>query len=406
MSSPKQTTLRTVDEDGTIHVSTTDYLTEDISAFSIDNDDVRHYGFKTEADVRAAYNIPDEYETVGLKPNNWVQQDKEGPFIAHQMRGSFSPPKPGMFVLENLLEELKQNSPIVPRKIREYKPTGKERRMLEISIMDPHVGLTCFKGSSDTNYNLEIARETYLWAVTELAFLANRYEGVDEILFPVGNDFLHGEPSPMGNGRGATGNATSSGVPQPEMTDWYLSYVEGERMMREAISFLSTIAHVTVPVIMGNHDHNSTFTLGRVMNAYFHNDENVTIDCTPDPVKFKRYGCNLIGFEHGHAMAQVRLAAVMANERPKDWYETAGGYREWHLGDQHRKGSAKPSMLEEQGVSVEFLPSLVAPNAWHRMKSFNWQKRGAMAWVWDHDTGPVARLQVNLNSYTGKPMGK
>ena len=57
-------------------------------------------------------------------------------------------------------------------------------------------------------------------------------------------------------------------------------------------------------------------------------------------------------------------------------------------------------------MSVEYLPSLTPPNEWHRRKSFNWQKRGAMAYVWDYYTGPTARLQVNLNSYTGQPTGE
>ena len=92
----------------------------------------------------------------------------------------------------------------------------------------------------------------------------------------------------------------------------------------------------------------------------------------------------------------------MANECRDIWQETV--YREWHLGDQHRKGSAKPSMHEEQGVSVEYMPGLVVPNEWHRLKSYNWQKRGALAFVWDKTAGPIARLQVNINSYTGKIM--
>ena len=93
----------------------------------------------------------------------------------------------------------------------------------------------------------------------------------------------------------------------------------------------------------------------------------------------------------------------MAHECREHWADTS--FREWHLGDQHRKGTGSPVVMEEQGVGVEYLPALTPPNAWHRLKGFNWQQRGAMAFVWDHDTGPVARLQVNLNSYTGKPTG-
>ena len=92
----------------------------------------------------------------------------------------------------------------------------------------------------------------------------------------------------------------------------------------------------------------------------------------------------------------------MANECRDAWSKTV--YREWHLGDQHRKGSMKPSMHEEQGVSIEYLPGLTAPNEWHRLKSFNWQKRSSLAFVWGYTSGPIARLQSNVNTYTGKIM--
>lgn len=403
MTSPRQTVERTVDDKGNIHVSTTSYITEDITALTLDADGVRHVGFRTEEEIRAVYNVPNEYELVVFKPNNWVQQDSGGYFIAHQAKATFAPPSPGKFVMDNLLAEIRDNSPLVPKyntnRKKEPKVTDK---MLEISIMDPHVGLDCYRGASDMDYNLEIAHNLYMWALTELVQTGMR-PGVTEILFPIGNDFLHAEPSALQKG---VGYATSGGTVQPEMVDYYRAYVEGECMLREAITYLSEQGvQVYVPVVFGNHDKVTTWTLGRVMNAFFHNNENVTIDCEPTARKYKQFGCNLIGFEHGHDVAQVRLAALMANEQPEAWLATKGGYREWHLGDQHRKGSAKPSMLEEQGVSVEYLPSLVAPNTWHNMKSFNYQKRGAMSWLWDAETGLATRMQVNINSYTGLPMG-
>ena len=156
-------------------------------------------------------------------------------------------------------------------------------------------------------------------------------------------------------------------------------------------------------MVAGNHARQSEYTLGRFLSAYYRNDKNVTIDASASPYKFEHYGVNLIGFEHGHSIKQqVRLAALMANECRDAWAQTV--YREWHLGDQHRKGSSKPSVHEEQGVSVEFLPGLVMPNEWHRLKSFNWQKRMGMAFIWDKEAGPTMRLQANINSYTHKLM--
>jgi len=398
----QQTITREVKDDGSIEVSVTPILTN-VKTYFVDENDIEHVGIITEKDLRGVCNIPDDYECIAFKPNNWIQQRTEGntsiAFIAHQAKGTFIPPHPGKAVAEDLINELKGVSPVVPL-IHPFKPASSTpRRMLEISVMDPHVGLFCFAPAADAPYDFEIAERLYLWAIKELTIIGAGYGEVEEILFPIGNDFLHGEMMAV-NGKGV--HATSGGTPQPEMYSWHGSYKRGAEMMRKAIMYLSQIAPVTVLQIPGNHDRYTSYTMGLLMEAYFHNNENVTVDASPSPYKFKRYGVNLLGFEHGHSVSQIRLAALMANERPQDWAETK--YREWHLGDQHRKGSAKPSVLEEQGVSVEFLPSITAPNEWHRLKSFNWQKRGAMAWLWDHDTGPLARFQVNIDR-DGNPYG-
>ncbi len=113
-----------------------------------------------------------------------------------------------------------------------------------------------------------------------------------------------------------------------------------------------------------------TVTLGRLLAAYCHSDASVSVDASANPYKFHHYGVNLIGFDHGHSIREtVRLAALMANECRDVWGQTV--YREWH-----------------------------------RIKSYNWQKRGGMAFVWDHDAGPICRLQVNVSSYTGQIMGR
>lgn len=401
MSTPndkQQTISHEILADGTVLVSITPIVTN-AQSFQVDELGVRHFGFRTEKDIRAVCNIPADYDTIVIKPNNWVQQDEEGAFIAHQSKGTFSPPHPGRSVAEALINELKGVSPVVPTIHPFERPKGTPRRMLEISIMDPHIGLYCFSPGADAYYDFDLAEKLYLWAIKELSIIGAGYGEVEEILFPIGNDFIHAEMMSLG-GKGV--HATAGGTPQPEMISWHETYMRGAAIMRKAIMYLSQIAPVTVLQIPGNHDRYSSYTMGMLMGAYFENNENVTVDCSASPYKFKRYGTNLIGFEHGHSVAQIRLAALMANERPTDWAETK--YREWHLGDQHRKGSSKPSVLEEQGVSVEFLPSITAPNEWHKLKSFNWQKRGAMAWLWDYDTGPLARFQVNIDR-EGNPYG-
>lgn len=298
--------------------------------------------------------------------------------------------------LEGLLKRLETASPQVP-KIKYKKPKKSEgQRALEISIVDPHMGLHCFPPGADIAYSIEDCEELFMWALESLLAAADQYMPVTEILFPFGNDFLHADH---------LFHTTTAGTPQPEMVAYHHTYERGELLAINAIDRLKQVAPVQVKQIPGNHDRGTSYSLGRVLRAWYRNDSNVSVDASSTPYKFWRFGCNLIGLEHGHSIAPIRLAALMANEQPESWALTHGGYREWHCGDQHRKGSSRPSAFEEQGVSIEFLPGLTAPNEWHRLKSFNWQKRGAMAWIYDADRGPVARLQVNINTWTGRPLG-
>lgn len=295
--------------------------------------------------------------------------------------------------IESLLEKIESSSPKVP-KIKRVKLNKSEARCLEVSIMDPHYGMQCYPPGADQAWSLNDCEIACMWAIYGLLERAKPYGPFEQIIFPFGNDFLHHD---------SLRHETTAGTPQPEAVAWHHVYERAEVLAINMIDALKTMAPVKVIEVPGNHDRHSAYTLARVLNAYYRNDENVEVDATVSPYKFHRYGTNLIGFEHGHSVAPIRLAALMANERPQDWAETS--YREWHLGDQHRKGSSKPHTFEEQGVSVEYLPALTPPNEWHRIKAFNWQKRGAMAYVWDYHTGPMARVQVNLNSYTGKPTG-
>lgn len=394
MSSHKRQEIVTrQNKDGSVEVNAAPLLAG-VQSVSVDEDGTRHVGYRTEEDVRAVSNVDPSYELVALKPNSWVQQDEHGPFIAHQCKATFMPPKADRKAAEHVLEELRKASPKVP-KIKYTTKKKRGKRMLEIAVMDPHFGMACFEPGADINYDLETARRLYLDAIRELVHLARAHGDIDEVVFVFGNDYLHAEPMAMAKG---IGFATTGGTLQPEMLSWHHTYVFAEETVIMAIGMLTEVAPVKVVVVPGNHDRNTSFTLGRVLLNRFYNDKNVEVLADSSPYKFVRWGVNLIGYEHGHSVPAIRLAALMANECSKyhpGWWDGTK-YREWHLGDQHRKGSGKPAMFEEQGVSIEYLPSIVAPNEWHRIKSFNHQKRGALAFLWDAEDGPVARIGVNL----------
>jgi len=295
-----------------------------------------------------------------------------------------------------LLMQLESKSP--KPKIRRLKLGQKnERNALEIALMDPHYGMRTFKPASDAEWSPEFCAQMVMESLEEIISLAASFGPFEEIVMPMGNDFFHSD---------TIWQETTQHTGQPEADAYYNTFVTGEALAIQIVDRVREIAPVRLYFIPGNHDRTTSFMLGRVLQAYYKNDPEVTVDATSSPYKFHEYGCNLIGYEHGHSVAPIRLAALMANEMPEAWARTKNGYREWHLGDQHRKGSSKPSTMEEQGVSVEYLPGITAPNEWHRLKSFNWQKRGTMAFVWNATRGPLARLQVNVDRYLNKLMGR
>ena len=343
------------------------------------------------------------YEVERVVVNNWEvagtksKNRYEGVWKTglRQIKITLRRKKDDQVSIERLIAKLEENAPVA-RKIT-YKKSKKTKfkRALEVSIMDPHYGMLCYQGDSDHSWDLEACEKLCMWSVDSLLERALAHGPFDEIVFPFGNDFMHHDNLE---------HTTTRGTLQPEGLPFMHVY---EKAIELAISIIEKLAeHAPVRVIQvsGNHDQVSSFTLGYVLKAYYRNNPNVDVEAGPSPYKFWKFGTNLVGFDHGHHIKPPRLAALMAHECKDVWADTS--FREWHLGDQHRKGTGRPTIMEEQGVSVEYLPALTPPNAWHRLKGFNWQQRGAMAFIWDHDEGPLARVQVNLNSYTGRPTGE
>jgi hypothetical protein len=293
--------------------------------------------------------------------------------------------------IEQLLELIGKKA--VPLTFSRQRPDPQcPKRSLELCLMDLHLGLLCQQPEADAPWDLDLAAESILSAVEDLIHRASVFAPFAEIVMPFGNDFVHSDN---------VFHTTTAGTGQPESIAWHRVYVVAERLAITVIERLRMVAPVKVYQIPGNHSRQTDFTLARLLHAYFRAAEDVFVDASSSPYKFHRCGVNLIGYEHGHSVKPIRLAGLMANECRDVWNQTE--YHEWHLGDQHRKGSVT---FEEQGVSVEYVPGLTAPNEWHRLKSYSHQKRGAMAYVWDWEAGPIARFQHNISKYSHKPLGK
>lgn len=284
--------------------------------------------------------------------------------------------------VEQMLEDLAESRPAVKKVKRVKAKKASERNMLEVSITDLHLGMLCFGRES---WSIEEASEAFMASIERLLSLAAPYN-VERILFPIGNDYLHSEFT----------SATTKGTPQPEAMDTRWTFSKGKDLLIAAIDRLREVAPVHVISVPGNHANHAEFHMGHVIGAWYRNDPEVEVEFGPEPYRFVRFGANLIGFEHGNSIKPARLQAIMPAEVPDLWAATK--FREWHLGDQHRKGSSSPVVFEELGVGVEYLPSLVPSNRWHQENGFSHQQRGSVAFLWNHELGPLARFHAPLGA--------
>jgi hypothetical protein len=317
-----------------------------------------------------------------------------------QVKAWLKPVEANLFeeLINDALQQLRAHSPVVPPLVLEQRDTGAttHRRALEISIMDPHLGGIFYEPASELAWDLEKCARLWHYGVQEVLHRAAPYGPFERILFTLGNDFMHADN---------VFHTTTAGTGQPEMAALHHVAVFGERMLVDTVNYLAQqVRDVDVLFVPGNHARWTEFMLARVLYNRFHGHSGVHVNADPTPYKGWRYGCNLVGFEHGHSAAVVRLAAVMANEWPQWWAATEGGYREWHIADQHRTGKGKILVYEEQGVSIQGLPGLTPPNEWHKLKTFSRQKRAAaVGFVWDYHQAKYAELPVMLDGATGEP---
>lgn len=251
--------------------------------------------------------------------------------------------------------------------------------------MDLHVGKLAWSDETGQDYDVDIAESVFREALEELIHSAQG-RCIEEIVFPIGNDLLQID---------RLDKQTTNGTPQDTDTRYAKIYARAEGMMRFALERLSEIAPVTAPVVPGNHDRQSAFSLGRTLRAWFHGNDRVNVDAAPTLRKYHRYGVNLLGYTHGSEEKPADLPLIMAQECPKDWSETL--FREWHIGHLHKMKETRYTAGDSyNGVRVRIIPALTAADAWHVSKGYVGGVRSAEAYLWNRETGYAGHFSANV----------
>ena len=272
---------------------------------------------------------------------------------------------------------------------------NKENNLLEISIFDLHIGKLAWGGETGENYDVKIARERFLGAIENLLHRASGFQ-YSRILFPVGNDFFNSD---------TILNTTTKGTPQDEDLRWQKTFTVGVKLLIDAINLLKqTGVPVDVVNIPGNHDFERSFYMGSVLEAWFNDDSQVSVNNGASPRKYYKFGKVLLGLTHGSEEKEGSLPMLMAVdlESKSMWSETI--FHEWHVGHIHRKRDVRYQVTldktrmtnEDLGVTVRYLSSLTGTEEWHHKKGFVGAIKAADGFVWNYETGLIAQLNSNL----------
>jgi hypothetical protein len=280
--------------------------------------------------------------------------------------------------IEVLMANLKKEAPVRPAICRPAPKGG----MLEIALPDMHYTEVSWGKECGRDYNPEIA-ERMFWDAIEDFLAKTSGMKLERILFPVGNDILHAD---------ILGRTTTAGTPVETAIPWKQAFVQCSRLITQGIMRLLAIAPVHVVVVNGNHDVQSAFYLGEVLQAWFRQMPGVTVDNSPTQRKYVAWHKCLLGFTHGSEERHSNLPILMATERPEDWAKSNPAAREYHIGHFHQKRSLRLLPAEDvSGVLIRTIPSFRPLDAWHASKGYC-GKLAAEAYYWDPERGVTATL--------------
>jgi hypothetical protein len=283
-----------------------------------------------------------------------------------------------------LLEEFAKHKPTTTYspKIASFVPqTNVVKRdcAYEINIPDLHIGkLAWGKENGGEDYDIKIAVECYKEAVKSLLSRVNPL-ALEKIILPVGNDMINIDNK---------ANTTTGGTPQNCDSRFGKMFQVAKELLISTIDYLSQIAPVEVVVIPGNHDTVAMFTLGEVLDAWYRNNDNVSVQNTHTPRKYLQYGKNLLMYVHGHNEKLQELGIICATEQPQLWAATK--FRRAHVGHFHHAKQIKYNDVQEYpGFTVKVLNSLSANDAWHEEKGYK-SLKGAEAFLYHREQGLLA----------------
>lgn len=311
---------------------------------------------------------PSKWEVINVKISHWHYRDKqsENAKISYATKLMVKPKKYEFTqeeARELVLDLMKDYQPPT------FKPTrySADGKLLELNISDLHLNKLGYK---EGEYDHKQAEEAFFFIINDVLTRTAPYK-FEKILFIWSHDFFNVDNLTK---------TTTAGTPQDVDMRYADMYKKGKRMLIQGIDLLKQFAPVETVLVGANHDNLTSYTMSEVLDAWFRNDDNVTIDNIPLQRKYIRFGKSLIGFSHGDK-EKKRLGKLPAIEARKDWGEVE--YVEMHAAHLH----SEQAVVEDNGVIIRYLSSPSGTDKWHFESGYVGAVRKAQSFIWDKECG-------------------
>lgn len=288
---------------------------------------------------------------------------------------------------DDFAEFLKKRTPISNFKAPKLKNCNKNL-MLEWPIYDSHHGMLAWGKETGNDYDTKISRHLQ---VSAGKIIAQSFGRVKRLVILLG-----GDNQTIDNFRGVTeksGNAVDRDSRYAKM-----AWVTHEACVSSIEIGCSIADEVHVVPLPGNHDESASVHLAIQLHSYFRKNKKVTIDTSPEPHKFYKWGCSVFMGTHGEGGEKNLGTFMLNNIIERGLADQNTKFKLVRMGHLHQRGKkilAPTSVNEDGGVIIERFPTLAAQEA-YSIKGFYTSVRATGAVLWHKDYGRYGGREITV----------
>ena len=248
-----------------------------------------------------------------------------------------------------------------------YDPEGE---VLEITLPDFHGGLLVWDGETGSgSYDIKIAKERFYKCLSDITERIGNRKFSKIYFVPLG-DLLHSDTQ-----AGTTTKGTVLDV-DGRFSKYFNNTLD---MMVDAIQILSKYSKIELPYISGNHDRIAGYAIVKAIEMAFRHYDNIFVDTSPNPRKYRREGNVLLGWVHGD-MPKQNISEWLQTEARKDFGICE--YTEVHAGHYHSQ-----QVVEKSGMIVRYLPTICSSSSWEHSMGYPNGQKTVVSFVWNPKSG-------------------